>query len=317
MVEVPSHLEMHSFVSRKSKLLYVATPKVACTSLKWWFANLGGWSKQITERSGSKESSIDLKIHDLFRIVAPEVAGNSVEALMEFFVDPEYFRFALVRNPYSRIFSAWQSKLLLREPLQIDPYKGFDFIHYQVSSKNDIAYAFQLFVEHLYKAEAPSYWDSHWDVQYNHLACDKLQYSIIGKIESPLEVKNQLQQHLGDKYIDPFQNKPSNSNLIPYSSDFLTEKCTKLICEMYHKDFEYFGYNTNPPPGRQSLSEKQLLVALNAVQKIRNRHARMVEMRTHFEHTLSRNKKIFADQLNITSDKLEKHNVLWKLRKKD
>ena len=37
-----AYLGCNSYCSEYNKLLYVATPKVACTSLKWWFADYVG-----------------------------------------------------------------------------------------------------------------------------------------------------------------------------------------------------------------------------------------------------------------------------------
>src|SRR5687768_7893976 len=111
------YLRWNSYLSQRYKLLYVATPKVACTSLKWWFAGLEGYSQVLSEIKDSKESDPDLVIHDSFHKVAPDVAGLLPHALAESLVSDAYFRFAVVRNPYKRVFSAWQSKLLLREHL--------------------------------------------------------------------------------------------------------------------------------------------------------------------------------------------------------
>src|SRR5215211_3785581 len=43
-------LRWNSFLSERYKLLYIATPKVACTLLKWWFADLEGYSEVLAQR---------------------------------------------------------------------------------------------------------------------------------------------------------------------------------------------------------------------------------------------------------------------------
>src|SRR5919108_1302548 len=141
-------LRWNSFLSERYKLLYIATPKVTCTSLKWWFADLEGYSEVLAERTDSSESDPDLIIHDSFHKVAPSVTGLPPEALAGPLASEAYFRFAVVRNPYERIFSAWQSKILLREAIQAEPYLKFDFFWMPVRDQSDLARAFESFLLH-------------------------------------------------------------------------------------------------------------------------------------------------------------------------
>src|SRR5688572_25744178 len=150
-------LRWNAYLSKNHKLLYISTPKVACTSLKWWFATLEGYSKALSEFKDSGESDPDLVIHDSFHKVAPHVAGLGPEELAPALVSTDYFRFAVVRNPYKRIFSAWQSKLLLREPLQSRLYLEYDFFRYPIKNAEDIRSSFEAFLEHLAFKEAPEF----------------------------------------------------------------------------------------------------------------------------------------------------------------
>ena len=154
MKKLFEYLRDNSYRSEKYKLFYIATPKVACTSLKWWFAGLEDCAEAIRKFSDSAESDPDLVIHDAFHQVAPNVAGLGKEALSGVLSSDSYFRFALVSNPYRRIFSAWQSKLLLKEPLQIRPYLHCDFFNHPIESKDDIAVAFEKFLEYLAENES-------------------------------------------------------------------------------------------------------------------------------------------------------------------
>lgn len=141
---VGNYLQWNSYRSERQRLLYVATPKVACTKLKWWFAALEGYAEDLRKITDSSETDRDLIIHDSHR-VAPNVTGLSLQDLREALESESFFQFALVRNPYKRIFSAWQSKLLLREPLQVGPYVGADFYHHPIKTAADIAQAFEGF----------------------------------------------------------------------------------------------------------------------------------------------------------------------------
>ena len=57
------YFSWNSCVSDERKLLYIATPKVACTSLKWWFAELEGVAEAVKQLKISSETDPELVIH--------------------------------------------------------------------------------------------------------------------------------------------------------------------------------------------------------------------------------------------------------------
>jgi hypothetical protein len=270
------YLRWNALRSTKRKLFYVATPKVACTSLKWWFARLEGYGGALQANSEeSKETSPELIIHDSLYKVAPDVAGLAPECLVEAIVSDDYFRFALVRNPFKRIFSAWQSKLLLREPLQIAPYIEKAFYHRTISSKAAVAEAFELFLEHLAKEEAPTYWDVHWTPQVNLLRPDIIHYTNLSQIENACELERLLAGWLGDQIASPFANRMANESLVPYQEEFISDRSAQLVRTLYSADFELFGYDTRPPREKESFSSDEFNLALKAIEMIRARHERI------------------------------------------
>ena len=314
------YLRWNSYLSRKHKLLYVATPKVACTSLKWWFAALEGCSKAISHSPESGESSPELVIHDLFHKISPDVTGLSSEALATPLESDEYFRFAVVRNPYKRIFSAWQSKLLLREPLQVEPYLGCDFLYTTLEQSSDISSAFESFLEHLFSQEAPNYWDPHWTPQASQLRPDLINYTKIAQIENIQELKLALLKHLEPGAKDPFSSRPSNISLIPYQPDFITDRAAELIQLLYSQDFELFDYNFEKPESKEKFSTKELNVALRAVSLIRGRHQRLTETRVALQKQISKlekqNFQMDLEKQNFQMD-LEKQNFQMDLEKQN
>lgn len=281
------YLRWNALRSTKRKLFYVATPKVACTSLKWWFARLEGYGGALQANSEeSKETSPELIIHDSLYKVAPDVAGLAPECLAEAIVSDDYFRFALVRNPFKRIFSAWQSKLLLREPLQVAPYVDKAFYHRTISSKTDIAEAFESFLEHLAKEEAPTFWDVHWTPQINLLRPDVISYTNLSQIENIRELESRLADWLGDQVASPFSNYLANESLLPYQREFISDRSSQLMRELYSADFEAFGYDTQPPKAKESFSSDEFTLALKAIEMIRARHERIGVVRVAAERKI-------------------------------
>jgi hypothetical protein len=269
-----SFLGDNALKSAKYKLLYVATPKVACTSLKWWFAELEGYTKELRKITDSAETDPDLIIHDSFYKVAPNVTGLSPEALLKPLALDNYFRFAVVRNPYNRIFSAWQSKLLLREPLQITPYINYSFYKQPIKNAIDIAAAFEGFLEHIAANEAPNFLDVHWIPQVDLLRPDLINYSKLVKIENAKELSNALSEWLGARFVDPFASRTANESLIPYLPELITARSAELIRLLYSRDFSIFGYSEEIPPAKEVFSADQFSLAIKAIETIRGRNQR-------------------------------------------
>lgn len=278
--KVWDYLSRNSYVSNKYKLVYVATPKVACTSLKWWFADLEGVTEALRRYPGSAESDPDLAIHDTFHKVAPGVTGLSPSVLAGPIRSDDFFRFAVVRNPYNRIFSAWQSKLLLHEPLQIEPYLNCDFFNNPIENFSDITQAFQGFLEHIADHEVPDYFDVHWAPQVSLLRPDLISYSKITQIEDIDDLDTALQAHLGPGMSSPFSKHRVNESLMPFLPVFVTERSAELIQTLYAEDFKTFRYSIELPVAKGTFSNAQLDVTLRAVGLIRARHQRLREMRT-------------------------------------
>lgn len=279
----PTQLERsirwNTLVSDTHRLIYVGTPKAACTTVKWWFAALEGLSQTLLSDQRSQESDPDLTIHDLLPLAFPAVCGLPADTLLAKLASSDYFRFALVRNPYSRVFSAWQSKLLMREPLQIGPYAEFDFMRWPIDSSAHIATAFEAFLEHLLNHEFPNFWDIHWEPQATLLQPDRINYQLIAKVEHPESLEQGLRQHLGKAWSSPLADRRANECLIPYSPSLLTAKSAALIKTLYAEDFAAFGYAAEPPPSKRELSQPELQLALQGLRLIRGRHRRLGEIR--------------------------------------
>jgi len=273
-IKLGNYLQWSSYRSERHKLLYVATPKVACTTIKWWFAALEGYSDDLRQLTDSAESDPELIIHDSHR-VAPNVTGINFQDLKNCLESDSFFRFAVVRNPYKRIFSAWQSKILVREPLQANRYIGTDFYHHPIASASDITNAFEQFLEHVALNEALSYWDQHWTPQVDLLRPDLINYSCLTRIEECEELTLQLREHLGVYIPSPFQNRRSNESIIPYMPEFVSERSAELIRTLYSQDFDLLGYDKQPPIVKNSFSTEACDTAIKAIKFIRARHQRL------------------------------------------
>jgi len=98
------------------KILFLQIPKCGCTTLARMMAEAGGKKPAAAASSALPERSRESLIHDprIHRIPCwkDQRARMKKRALEE----SGWWRFALVRDPYARFFSAWLEKVFLRAP---------------------------------------------------------------------------------------------------------------------------------------------------------------------------------------------------------
>ena len=114
--QLPQH-PTATYVMPRWRAMYVSVNKAACTSLKWLVAEVQAEDPERFHGSLSSELSRTMTIHrrDLWEHtpMAREMPDEKLDAISP---DEGWFVFGVVRHPTARLFSAWQSKLLLREP---------------------------------------------------------------------------------------------------------------------------------------------------------------------------------------------------------
>jgi hypothetical protein len=114
----------NSFVLREDKLVYFSVTKVACTNLRWMIADLAGEDRESFYPSLAAHQTRLMTVHghrdrwqhspQLFQVPWAEIDQMSR--------DNGWFIFAVVRDPWSRLWSAWQSKFLVRHQFYVDRY---------------------------------------------------------------------------------------------------------------------------------------------------------------------------------------------------
>ena len=111
------HVLERTVVLPRQRVLFLPTPKAACTNVLWTLAGLAGLPPDRFDRSPLPEVSPALTVHDMnlwpdeLRLIRYE--GAERERVL---AEDGWLRFSLVRDPAPRLWSGWQSKLLLREP---------------------------------------------------------------------------------------------------------------------------------------------------------------------------------------------------------
>jgi hypothetical protein len=92
-----TNFNYHSWISKELKYLCMTIPKVSCTRIKTTLNQLNGGTNPA-------------KMGHIHRTGVHLTDLCDEDALNAIFSN-EWFRFAFVRNPYDRIFSAYKSKI--------------------------------------------------------------------------------------------------------------------------------------------------------------------------------------------------------------
>ena len=217
--------------SKKHKFVFVETPKVACSTIKRVL--------QFIEVDGDK-SKLPKDVHDRKNspLLNPINIGVDLDELMS---GDTYFRFCFVRNPFSRILSAYLDKVVENEweRNRLLPTLGF---------AKDAKISLLQFLKairqtpHIHK-------DIHWTPQSYLLQKHKLNYHFIGRFENFAagfrQVIKKIQPDADDNLfkIRADHHKTDASSKI---AEYISPAERDLILEIFENDFEVFRYSIDP-----------------------------------------------------------------------
>ena len=204
-------------------LVYILNPKAGCSTL------MGSlWNASDLLRG---EKTLGSNPHDPsspFVRGAPQMRAALPEML-------EYPWVSVVRNPYSRILSAYLNKI----PRAVrDPYVWSKFApNYGLGDEAE-----PLFGEFLSMLSTESDLqniDPHFRPQWANLHIDYLPLSFIGRLEKMSET----QAWLSDHGVELFNMYPHRTNASDKIRMFFGAEEKRLVDMIYARDFELFGYS--------------------------------------------------------------------------
>src|SRR5215218_8346752 len=186
--QLPPHRSA-TYVMPRWKAVYVSVNKAACTSLKWLVADLQGERPEQFHGSLSREVGRAMTIHKRALWEHTPMLHRLPKAeLEEISPDNGWFVFAVVRHPAARVWSAWQSKLLLREPAWLERFGAEPWFPRVPTGTEQIGEDFARFVAFVEEQpEHPMARNRHVAPQHRLLVPDRMSYSrIYGTREIPV-----------------------------------------------------------------------------------------------------------------------------------
>lgn len=289
------HINTRILVFEKLRTLYLPVPKAGCTSLMWALAASAGLDEEQFQGSFEWEVTRSLTIHDLgmwpeqFRFeLLPD------ERKEEILAADDWFRFAVVRDPFRRLWSAWQSKILLNEPQFIKKFGEEEWFPRSVGTPQDILDSFRRFLAALEQDPELISADVHWAPQVALTSYGDFPYTQVGRVEELGQTVDAVREHLRSIEGAVLPSLPrTNVTPLPFTPEVFNEPDVKILSEAFAADLDAFGYETPPADALQrecpdSWIEK-VGAAASALEEIRRRNERIADLRTLFR---DRNKEL-------------------------
>ncbi len=270
-------LNYASNISLKYRYLYIEVAKAGCSSIKLTLQRL-----ELEDPDFFRENFEHL--HN--RAYSPLLRLQNVPKFEHILDSEEFLKFTFVRNPYTRVLSAYIDKIKNKSKYEREIVLG---LLGKDLKNSDYDISFYEFVDAI--CEQPIVeMNPHWRPQYYSICKDHISYDFIGRFESFDEDFFNLGQKISPKFNDYFKSEKrhstgASSKIAEYYSDDIAEKVYRL----YKKDFISFGYSKD----RNFLNSEPLIGESSRFARISpHRVATNYLNRTTLGLMQSRNKKV-------------------------
>lgn len=268
--QLPNRRKQANYVIPQWKLVYVSGPKAACTTIKWMLADALGLPPRLFYKSLSGETSRATTIHQERVKWPPEVPrlrDLDDDQLAEITPEAGWFVFTMTRHPSMRLWSGWQSKLLLREPRFIRQFAGTDWLPREITSTEQILEDWTRFVAAISAdPNLPIMRDIHFMPQARLLGIGRTPYDrVYDTSEFSLMVKD-VQAHLERNGFDgTLTTRRSNETPLPALDAAFTPEIVNQLAKIFAQDFEKLPYDDPRPAKLRSGGYDDDLLAAAAI----------------------------------------------------
>ena len=225
-------LQYLTHISLKNNYMYIETPKVACSSIKRTLQSL-----EYENPDYQHADFVDVHKRDFSPLLQP----SQVEDFSSLIEKKDMYKFCFVRNPYSRLLSAYLDKIRggKEQKMAVLLQTGRDMTDYEA----DIP--FHEFVDAV--CDQPfSSMDIHWRPQYYQTFQDTIKYDFIGKFESFSDDFQKAIKHIAGDEQSTTQYLKSEARHATNASNVLSKfygvRLRRKVYKKYKIDFEVFGY---------------------------------------------------------------------------
>jgi hypothetical protein len=224
------------------RLIYVNIPKCASTTVRVFLSQLIGRKPAPT---------IDAQhIRKVSGLKAPRHVG--ITNFYRIATAPETLRFSFVRNPYSRLVSAWADKFQ-NKPLVSGIRIIDEYLKHRANIDGSLPYGpnavltFPEFITYA-TATAESRLNIHWQLQDDILNMPGIEFDFIGRVESfPTDFTRVLDHVDAPKQLRQAMLAPINRSRRERYGDYFTPELAERVYRAYQRDFDRLRYPRAAP----------------------------------------------------------------------
>lgn len=243
------HARNRGIVLEDLRIVYVPVPKTACTSILWSLARLAGLKPSRFGSSRGSEVTPSMTVHDMTQWPAGcRLRRRDDDWIANVDSDPSWLVFTVVRDPIARLWSAWQSKLLFREPRFVREFGQETWFPRNPNHSGHVLEDFRTFVDAVVSGTAR---DAHWLPQTELLESTPLPFNFIGHTEEMGSTMKRLREHLMGERVPTLDRR--NEGVLPAPWAVLPSGVRKRAVDFYRSDYEAYGY---PLPDDEFLAQK-------------------------------------------------------------
>lgn len=177
-----------ALVAPQTKVMYLPTPKAACTTIKLMLATAEGTHQpDLADRLAVMHVSRAQTIHH------PKVHGLSIlgdlpsREQRAILTSPDWLRIASVRDPIARAYSAWENRIFMRAHRRTTTLIELAHDVY-TNDKVDIAASFAHFANVLGANADPFMTDHHFQPQAHLVRPDLVDYTNLVRVDQPGQI---------------------------------------------------------------------------------------------------------------------------------
>lgn len=221
----------HTYISLRHAYMYAAVGKAANSTVKHHLYEL--------EYAGTRFKTKSLHDRQSSPLLSPFQLPDDL--MEQVFTSPKYFRFSMVRNPYTRILSCYLDRIV---PANSAPYRQLMLVMGRPAGE---LITFAEFVRAIC-AQKPFNQNNHWRLQVAEICQAQVRYDFVGKQETFAQDMTHIWSKVaGNRPAPDFaaENKaPSITSAEKRLEEFYTPELVDLVRSAYGADFKAFGYST-------------------------------------------------------------------------
>lgn len=217
--------------STKHQYFFLENPKVASTSIL---------RKLQQIEFGDQQSAVN-DPHERSSSPIPKMSTLDGATQHKILNAPEIFRFAFVRNPYSRLLSAYQSKIKAGLRSKAEVLAVINNVSKEEITDLSQEVSFAQFVDVVCKQE-PFDMNPHWNLQSDQILIDHIDYDFIGRFEKLDQDFEYIRSRLFGNEQPGLTQSKNRTGSSASLADFYTGDLAEKVYKKFQCDFENFGY---------------------------------------------------------------------------